>query len=207
LKDAGFVENKSVPCLLSKWEDGEVILIGIYVDDYIVIGKENQISMLITGLKNGGFNLKITQNLTNYLSCQVLENEAPSEISILQPYLINNLRDKFEDEVLGKGTYKTPGTPRFKVVRTDENSELIDDNQKRFRSGVGMLLYFTKYSCPELCNVVRELSKYMDGASIGTYMEFLRVIKFVLDIKTFCLKIQPKFDDSSWNLKVFCDSD
>jgi hypothetical protein len=70
-----------------------------------------------------------------------------------------------------------------------------------------MLLYLTKYSRPDLCNVVRELSKCMDGASMGTYLDLLRVIKFVLDTKKFCLKIQPKFDDSSWNLKVFCDSD
>jgi Reverse transcriptase (RNA-dependent DNA polymerase) len=27
LKGVGFVENKSDPCLLSKWEDGEVIII------------------------------------------------------------------------------------------------------------------------------------------------------------------------------------
>ena len=107
-----------------------------------------------------------------------------------------------------KGTYKTPGTPRFKVVRPDENCELIDDNlQKRFRSGVGMFLYLTKYSRPDLCNVVRELYKCMDGASMGSYMELLRVIKFVLDTKNFCLKIRPKIEDSNWNLKVFCDSD
>jgi Reverse transcriptase (RNA-dependent DNA polymerase) len=115
LKSVGFVENKSYPCLLSKWEDGKVILIGIYVDDCLVIGNENQISILITDLKNGGFNLKLKQNLTDYLICRVLENQAQHEILILQPNLINNLRDKFEDEVLGKVTYKTPGTPRFKV--------------------------------------------------------------------------------------------
>jgi len=163
---------------------------------------------LIEDLKNGGFSLKVTQDLTDYLSCRVLKNQAHNEILILQPHLINNLRDKFEDEVLERGTYKTPGTPRFKIVRPDEKSELIDNNlQKRFRSGVGMLLYLTKYSRPDLCNVVRELSKCMDGATMGTYLELLRVIKFVLDTKNFCLKIRPKFDNSSWNLKVFCDSD
>jgi hypothetical protein len=84
--------------------------------------------MLTTNLKNGGFNLKITQNLRDSLSCQVLDNQAQDKILILQPHLINNLRGKFEDEVFGKGTYKTPGAPRFKVVCPDENSELIDDN-------------------------------------------------------------------------------
>jgi hypothetical protein len=31
----------------------------------------------------------------------------------------------------------------------------------------------------------------MDGATIGTYLELLRVIKLVLDTKYFGLKIQP----------------
>jgi hypothetical protein len=47
----------------------------------------------------------------------------------------------------------------------------------------------------------------MDGAAMGFYMELLRVNRFVLDTKTLCLKIQTKINDSSWNLKVFCDSD
>jgi hypothetical protein len=70
-----------------------------------------------------------------------------------------------------------------------------------------MLLYLTKYSRPDISNVVRELSKCMDGATIGTYLELLRVIKFVLDTKNFGLKIRPNFAEKSWNLNVSCDSD
>jgi hypothetical protein len=75
-----------------KWEDGKVILIEIYVDDCLIIGKENQ--MLITDLKTSGFNLKITQNFKDYLSCQVLENQVQNELLIFQPHPINNLRHK-----------------------------------------------------------------------------------------------------------------
>jgi Reverse transcriptase (RNA-dependent DNA polymerase) len=38
LKGLGFIENKSDPCLLSKWNEEVVILIGIYVDDCPVMG-------------------------------------------------------------------------------------------------------------------------------------------------------------------------
>jgi hypothetical protein len=82
-------------------------------------------------LQDSGHNLKLTQNLTDYLSCQILENQAQSDFLILQPHHINNLRDKFEDEVIGKGTHKTPGTPRFKVVCPDEHFELIHDNLQK----------------------------------------------------------------------------
>jgi hypothetical protein len=42
LKDAGFVENKSEPCLLSKWDEKDVILIGIHVYDCLFHLQGNQ---------------------------------------------------------------------------------------------------------------------------------------------------------------------
>jgi hypothetical protein len=38
--------------------------------------------------------------------------------------------------------------------------------------------------------------------------KFLRLTKFVIDTKTFGLKVQQKFDNNlGWSLKIFCDSD
>jgi hypothetical protein len=96
--------------------------------------------------------------------------------------LINNLSDKFGDELFGKRIYRTP---RHKVVCPDKDSEIIDaELQSRYRSGVGMLLYLTKYSRPDISDVVRELSKCMDGTTNGTCLEILRVIKLILDTKS-----------------------
>jgi hypothetical protein len=46
----------------------------------------------------------------------------------------------------------------------------------------------------------------MDKATIGTYLEMLRVIKFLIDTKHFCLRIQPERKLKNWSLRVFCDS-
>jgi hypothetical protein len=44
--------------------------------------------------------------------------------------------------------------------------------------------------------------------TLGGYNELLRVIKFVIDTKTFGLKVQPKLDHNlGWDLKIFSDSD
>jgi hypothetical protein len=47
----------------------------------------------------------------------------------------------------------------------------------------------------------------MDKATKGTYLEMLRVVKFVIDTKNFCLQIKPEFKGKNWSLRVFCDSD
>jgi hypothetical protein len=70
-------------------------MIGIYVDDCLVIGKRDKIDELIVELKISGFNLKIESNLSDYLCCQLIENAQWKEILILQTHLINNLEAKF----------------------------------------------------------------------------------------------------------------
>jgi hypothetical protein len=63
--------------------------------------------------------------------------------------------------------------------------------------GVGMLLYLIKYLRPDLANMVRELSKCMDGASLAAYKEMQRVIKFVLDTMLHCLMLQPRHESDN----------
>jgi Reverse transcriptase (RNA-dependent DNA polymerase) len=122
LKSMGFIENKSDPCLLSKWTNEDIILIGIYVDDCLVVGKMEGIQRVIEDLKMNGFNLKVESSLKDYLSCCVIEDSIQKSILNLQQHLINNLEAKFGGEVCNKRVYKMTGTPRFKIVCTDDDA-------------------------------------------------------------------------------------
>jgi hypothetical protein len=108
-------------------------MIAIYVDDCLVLGKEEVINWLIEDLNSSGFSLKVERDLKDYLSCRVLQTTKRREILILQPHLINKLIDKFGNEVSNKRVYGTPCTPRFKVSRPDEDSDNIPESlQKNF---------------------------------------------------------------------------
>jgi hypothetical protein len=73
--------------------------------------------------------------------------------------------------------YKTPGTPGCNIICPITPEEQIpDEDQSIYRAGVGRLLYLIKYSCPDLSNVVRELSKCMDKATPAAFKE----LKFLL---------------------------
>ncbi|KAL7535063.1 hypothetical protein ACHAXR_008476, partial [Thalassiosira sp. AJA248-18] len=61
---------------------------------------------------------------------------------------------------------------------------------------------------PDIANCVRELSKVLDGPTMGSYKELLRIIKYVLDTRNYGLKIWPtRNTGSSWNMTCFTDSD
>lgn len=78
------------------------------------------------------------------------------------------------------------------------------DKHAMYRSGVGMLLYLVKHTCPDIANTVRELSILLDCPSPAAYKEILRVIKFVLDTKNLAIKMAPiNLIDDKWIIVCF----
>ncbi len=67
---------------------------------------------------------------------------------------------------------KTSGTANFGFVYwINEDKKLSTEKQKLYCSGVGMLLYLVKHSHLDITNVVRELSKVLDGDNLAAYKE------------------------------------
>jgi hypothetical protein len=121
LKSIDFVENKSDPFLLSNWNREEVIVIGIYVDDCLIIGKEERIQSLILELKRSDFNLNVENNLKDHLTCHITQDKELKHIMIFQPNSI-----KICETSLMMRCFKREPTgllehQGFKVVRPDQD--------------------------------------------------------------------------------------
>jgi hypothetical protein len=147
-----------------------MIIIGIYVNDVLIIGKEESIECLIDELKKHELNLKVERNVSEYLSCCIEESKDEGKLTMTQPHLLACLIKSFGEGIEGKRKFLAPGRPRFKIQRSTINMDVLDaHSQREYRSGVGMLLYLTKYSRSAICNIVQELSKCMDSATWGAY--------------------------------------
>jgi hypothetical protein len=120
--------------------------------------------------------------VVEYLSCCIIEIKNEAKVTMIQPHLLTRLNQKFGEEIKDMRKYMTPGTPRFKIQRSIHNMEVLDsEHQRNYCSGVGMLLYLTKYSHPDISNIVRELSKCMNSASWG-----------VISRTSYCYKIRQQ---------------
>jgi len=192
-----------------KNEDGIVYII-MYVDDFLCVGDERALKKLEEELKgpSSGLTIKVTESLTDYLSCDIKIGDDKMTGYLTQPHLIKNLRKTFGEMVENKQKYCTPGTPGQGVLRPEgEEMKIASEKQKMFRSGAGMLLYLVKHSRSDIANATRELSKSMDGATEVGFQELLRVIKYVLDTEGYGLKLEPKKDTEMWSITAFSDSD
>ena len=210
LHEIGFTGGDVDPCLFVRRNELGICFIAIYVDDNLLVGHPKAIDDVIDKLRQKGLTLTVEGDLHDYLSCHIVFSPDRTSAWLGQPHLTSKLREKFGDEVKGLPVYLTPGTPNRHIVR-EENVELRlpKAKQTRYRSGVGMLLYFVKHSRPDISNTVRELSKVLDFANELAYREMLRCIKFVLDSEDLGLKIAPTRCGKSeaWQIVCFTDSD
>ena len=86
-------------------------------------------------------------------------------------------------------------------------TDLINKIERKL---VGMLLFLTKFSRPDIANAVRELSKVNNRANQAHVKEMLRTIKFVLDTRHWSLKYKITGSDRrklKWFFRALCDSD
>ena len=84
-------------------------------------------------LKESGLVIKVMENLTDYLSCEIKLDEEMKSGYIRQPHLIASLKKSFAELVKSKQKYKTPGTPGQGVLRPETDEMKISaENQKIF---------------------------------------------------------------------------
>ena len=166
---------------------------------------------MLAGIKAAELNFTVSEDMRDYLSCEVIFNEERTKGWLGQPHMVKKIKQTFGEAVAKLPKYRTPGTPGQGLVKAQEDEiTLSEEDQSLLRSGTGMLLYLVKHSRPDLSNPVRNLTKTLSGATKAALKEMFRVIKFVLDTETLGLKIEPKLFEGNkliFTLKGYSDSD
>ena len=206
----GFTQSQADPCLFSKLSDTDKLFLAVYVDDCYVVGTDAALMKLISDLQFHGFKLKVEDKPTDYLSCEIIFNNDKTCAWLGQPHLLKKMEASFSDFVRTSSRYLTPGTPSTSVQRPIQVSDRVSEqDQHIYRSAVGTLLQFVKHSRPDISNSVRELSKCMDYATVAAFEEMKRVLNFVIQTKSFGLKLKPSLlpSNNEWSMTVYTDSD
>jgi hypothetical protein len=130
--------------------------------------------------------------LTEYIGCKIERGEGWMKLT--QPVLLQS----FEDEFNLPDT-KTPNTPAApgEVLRSGTATSLMNkEMQMKYRSGTGKLLHLMKWSRPDILNSVRELSRFMTGATAYHLKAMNRVMQYCLGTKQKGLTLKP---DCKWD--------
>ena len=124
-------------------------------------------------------------------------------------HVLSKLEVKFKKLVENVRKHDVPCAPGSHLLRpTEKDRKLEPDKQAIYRSGIGMLLYLTKHTRPDIAYADREHSRMMDGATEGHYTSLLRIIKYVIETKNHTLKMKVNRNDQDiFKIMGYSDSD
>jgi len=168
------------------------IILGLYVDDILIIGENDAVNDFIV-VFGDRFACRTDSKVDEFIGCQMTWNKAGNEVVLHQTRMINklevNIRHLIEEWKIKDCT--TPflsGTGMEKIK--EEELEMGEDLQAIYRSTVGSLLYLTKHSRPDLSNSIRELSKCNKSGTRNHFVCLLRVCKWLFRNKMFGVRLK-----------------
>ena len=139
MQGGGFELSEPDPCMLYKEDEKGVCIIIIYIDDMLIIGKEEAIDAVIEVLQCL-FQVKDPTSLEDYLGVQIVQSDDGKKAWLGQPTISKSLLKKIRERVAKKKmtiTPGTPGTPGFIGGKVDDISKVDEKTQSMCRSGVG----------------------------------------------------------------------
>ena len=74
LKTIDYTIRSYEPCLLTKWINSNLIVIGLYVDDLLMVGNKDNLLHEIELMKRR-FSIRIKDEVDKFLGCQIIQTK------------------------------------------------------------------------------------------------------------------------------------
>jgi hypothetical protein len=194
MKSMGYTRSKADPCLYYAWTMHGLVVWISWVDDCLVCGLPEGVRIAKRQMQER-FECDDVGKLTEYIGCKIEHDRLAGWMKLTQPVLLQSYTDEFgikEDDVVPK----TPATPGEVLQKEEPENHLSAEQQQTYRSGVGKLLHMMKWTRPDILNAVRELSRFMTGASAAHLNAMYRTMKYCCGTANRGLFLHP---DTVWD--------
>jgi len=91
LKNIEFKGGFANPCLMIKHLNDGTVFASIYIDDNFCVGNTKALKTFVEDLKKQGLTVKVSEKLTDYLSCLIKFSQDRKSTWVGQPHLIAKL--------------------------------------------------------------------------------------------------------------------
>lgn len=196
LKDIGFKQSYQDYSLFSLIQDGKVIHVLVYVDDFIVAGNDLAAINRFKAQLNKCFNMKDLGKLKYFLGIEVARG--PDGFCLSQrKYALDIVK---ESGLLGSKPSAVPIELNHKLGSV--TGPTFDDPAK-YRRLIGRFIYLTT-TRPDLSYTVHILSQFMKTPLVAHWEAAQRLVRYLKSTSHQGIFLSR---DSTPHISVYCDSD
>jgi len=197
LKSQGFENIDPVACLYLIMDDGEIIIVLVYVDDLLLVASSLTAINKIKDARHKRLEMKDLCEAKVILGLEIRRDKALGTLKLSQGKYAGQVLETF-----GMAECNPIGTPLevgLKLVKADESDDALP-----YREAVGSLMYLMIGTRPDIAFAIGKLSRFVSCYG----KEHLAAIKRVLRYAEGSMDKGLVFDKSSSSvLKGFSDAD
>jgi len=184
--------------------DGRVVLVTVYVDDMMVIGKPHDIDGVIELRQK--FVMKDLGRVKHLLSMEI-HYEPGVMLCLSQSAYIDRVLDQF-----GMSSASTVGSPQMhneKMLPLEKDKSKVNDPALPYRQLVGKLQYLVSCSRPDIANAVRCLGRHAGSYTKENFTSAKRVLQYLAGTRTYGLvyRRSSAVQGGKLQLSAFSDAD
>ena len=196
LINLGFSQSEKDPCVYFKVQGDNIIIIVVYVDDFLIAGNN---SIFLQKLKlelQQKFDIHDLGEPTKYLGLEIVRNRELQEIEITQSKYIEAILERFN-----MSNAKSQPTPMLST-KFDLNSSSLSPNVP-YRQAVGALMYLANGTRPDITFAVHYLSRFQSNPKQEHWVMVKHVFRYLRGTVNLGLKYCGKID----GISAYADSD
>ena len=172
-----YQRSKADACLQFMWtKTGHLLMWITWVDDCICIGPKQHVIAAKKAMAEW-FELDETGPLKEYIGVKLDIDHEQKTMRMTQPVMIQSFKDEFD---LPGEVHPTPAKEGEVLVGGKPEENVPKKMQKLYRKGVGKLLHMMRWSRPDTLNRIRELSRFVVGATAYHFACMLRVMDYIV---------------------------
>ena len=194
LKNNKFTQLLSEPCIFKKMAGKKVVcIIGVYVDDLLITGKDYHIHNIIKKIKK---TFRISNcGKANYILGIKIEKQK-FNYSISQTQLINEILQKFNITNIRKS--KTPCSGENKLNKKDNTPF----DKTTYKSAVGSLIYLSRCTRPDISFAVGMVARHSENPTMEDWKKVMIIMKYLNYTKDYKITYKGKGE-----IVAYTDSD
>lgn len=170
----GFKMSKSDQCVFYKFDNDKLIIVGIYVDDLLLLADSEELLQRTKEEINDEFTISDKGTVSQFLNLEINYDQSAGVMLINQREYI---RQTLEHYGMSECCYKKTTVP-VDAELYEENGELLEEPEI-YMSMVGRLIYLSTHSRPDITFVVNRLCSFMNKPTTHTLDLAKHVLKYL----------------------------
>ena len=197
LREFGLEPSLADPCLYIMIDEGNVLIVLLYVDDLIITGNNRATMDRFKAAISDRFKMKDLGMLRWILGMEIKRDRARRTLELSQEAYINSVLTRF-----GMENSKPVATPAEGVLR-----RLADGGpDHEFMQLVGSVLYLAMISRPDIAFAVQNLGRHMQRVGPDHWVAAKRLLRYLNGTRHLGIRFSGNVPDAD-KLVGYCDAD